>query len=136
MQKFILACCFLLLSQSCWTQTVKIIHQVFEVDTISEISLDLHGEYELQAWAGNTVMSETRIKIYDAPQHVVNHFIDEKGRYAIDATSAEAKLLLTSKDKERVEIKYKGIHCYEEVGLRLYVPDSFEIIDQQTLRKK
>jgi hypothetical protein len=128
---------FLLTATALQAQMERVIHQIFEVGEAQKIQLDLVGTYNLQPWAGNNIMSETKIQLYDAPSHVLDFFIKEKGRYEIlDSLTQDSILFLAANDKERSGIQYKGTSCYEVVEVRIFVPDSFEILDPTILRRK
>lgn len=113
-------------------QISKILHQTFELGTAQEIQLQLIGEYEIEKWAGNTILTETKVELYDASPGIFNHFV-EKGRYEIEIDNAETHIQLNSKDQERKSIRTKKGECFEIVKLKIFVPDNFEIVDQTKL---
>lgn len=109
-----------------FSQNEKMIHQAFDLNGVDHLSLDLVGEVEIEFWAGDNALSETRIQIWDAPPHVLNFFVVEKKRYEILETKNEKNLVLSANDPVRDPIRYKETTCFEAVKLRLFVPDSFE----------
>lgn len=116
-------------------QLEKILHQSFELNEINNINLDLNGEIEIEKWAGNSILTETTIQVYDATPGIFKHFI-ENGRYAIEAnTEIEGSIAIGSKDKERRAIRTKKGECYEFVKIRLFVPDDFEVVDEKSLQR-
>lgn len=119
---------FLVISQLANAQLSKVLHQSFEIGDVKTVSLNLVGEYEIEKWAGNTILTETSIEIYDAKPGIFNHFIKE-GRYEIIADVQEATAALTSKDSERKSIRTKKGECYEFIKLKIFVPDDFNIDD-------
>ena len=123
------------LSVPALAQMERVIHQTFEVGKASEIHLDLYGKYSIEPWAGNNILTETKIQVYDAPAHVLDFFVNEKGRYEIlDALNEEAGILqLSSRDKRRAGIQYKETTCYEFVELRVFIPDSFSAQSETVL---
>ena len=134
MRQIILSLSFLLLSTCAWGQLQKLIHQTFELDDASQVDLDLYGEYEVQEWAGNTILTETTIKLYDASPGILNHFV-EKGRYNIKSEFAGEQLKLISADKERSPIKTnkeEGTEAFEEIKLRVFIPDILKKIGEST----
>jgi len=121
---FLLLC--LIFQETAFSQNEKMIHQTFDLSGIDRLSLDLVGEVEIEFWAGDNVLSETRIQLWDAPAHVLNFFAGEKKRYEIVETRNVSNLVLSANDPIRDPIRYKDTACFEAVRLRLFVPDSFE----------
>lgn len=135
--KYIFAFFFLsFFTFSAQAQLKKTVHQTIEVGEARNINLDLYGEYEIEAWPGNTLMSETKIELYDASPHILKFFLEEQERYKILADNSGENLSVYSNDKERRSISYKGAQCYEIIKVKLYVPEEFEVVNPKTLRKK
>lgn len=116
-------------------QLTKVLHQTFEVDSVDKITLSLVGEYEVEKWAGNTILTETKIEIYDASPGIFKFFIEEKGRYDIVAEIDGMTASLFSNDSERKTIKNKenDTECFELIKLKIFVPDDFNIDDPVNL---
>ncbi len=128
---------FLFLSISANAQLRKTVHQTFEVGDARNINLDVFGDYEVESWPGNTIMSETKIELYDASPHILKFFLEEKERYKLTLNGeGEESISLVSNDKERRGIQYKGKECFEAVKLKLYIPEDFVAVNPKTLRKK
>ncbi len=126
--------CMLFFATIANAQLQKILHQSFEIDAVTSISLDLHGEYEIEKWAGNTILTETRIQIYDASPSILRYFV-ENGRYDIEGAAEETTFSMVSKVKDRKSIKTKEGECYEFIKVRILVPEDFTIVDQKQLVK-
>lgn len=107
-------------------QTEKVLHETFELGELSTIRLNLYGEYQIEFWAGNNILAETQIQLYDGPPHVLDFFITEQRRYEITSATEGDALTLVSTDTKRPPIRYKGKDCFEQAKLRLFIPDSFE----------
>lgn len=122
----VFAALFAILPLASRAQNEKVIHQAFDLNGIDHISLDLAGEVDIEFWAGDNALSETKILLYDAPAHVMKFFIEEKKRYEILEGRNEKILTLTSNDPIRDPIRYRETTCSETVRLRLFIPDSFE----------
>lgn len=137
MKYSILLFSFLFFSISANAQLKKTVHQTFEVGEARNINLDVFGDYEIEAWPGNTIMSETRIELYDASPHILKFFLEEKERYKLTLEGeGEESINLVSNDKERRGIQYKGTECFELVKVKLYIPEDFVAVNPKTLRKK
>ena len=132
MRSALLFSVLILLGQSANAQLSKVLHQTFEIDEVSTISLNLVGEYEIEKWAGNSILTETSIELYDAKPGIFEHFIKE-GRYEIVSDINEGSAALSSKDSERKTIKTKRGDCYEFIKLKIFVPDDFNIDDPKHL---
>lgn len=113
-------------------QLEKVMHQTFEVGTAEAISLDLVGEYSIEKWAGNTVMTETKVELYEASPAILNHFVNKANRYEVVADTLHNQLQLSSLDKERKPIRTKTQECPEIVHIRIFVPDTFEMTGDST----
>lgn len=114
-----------LLGASLWGQAHKSFHDTFPLDSVKTIHLDLYGEPTVQSWPGNNIMIETKIKLYDASDVILDHFA-EAGRYKVEAQEEDGILRLVSLDKERKTIKTKKGECFEEVNTIVYMPDTFK----------
>lgn len=115
---------FLFLFNLCHAQLEESIHQSFEIDEINSISINLKGDVAIQTWAGNTILTETKVKLYDASPGILNHFV-KLGRYEIEAKPTSSNIYLTSKDIIRRPIRTKKGECYEEVKVQVFLPDDF-----------
>ncbi len=129
-------------------QLEKVLHQTFELsDSITSVSLNIYGDYEFQKWSSNTIMVETSIELYDASPSILNHFV-KKGRYDLVFAAKGAMLNLDSKDLERTAIKTRVKNkknknsdeietkqCFEIVKVRVFIPDSFLVVDRTMLNK-
>lgn len=124
---------FLLLANLSFAQLEKIIHQTFPLDGAGTITLDLAGDYSVVPWAGNTVMTETKIELYDASPSILKHFVEKEQRYLIKADTLKDEIRIFSSDKKRDAIRTKDGPCSEIVQVKVYVPDTFEAKSETTL---
>lgn len=130
---------FLLFSLTSNAQLEKVLHQTFEIGQAEKIELDFAGEYQIELWAGNTVMTETQIQVFDASPAIFKHFIEKAKRYDVELNEENESIAqFYSHDKVRQEIKTKfgDGSCEEIVVLRIFIPDNFEIVDQKSLVRK
>lgn len=125
MKKIIYFLFFLFISMNAVAQHQKYIHQTFELDTATTLVLDLYGEFVIEKWVGSSVMIETKASLYDASEAVFEHFL-EQGRYLTEVTLEAGVLKLTSKDKERKEIKTSAGPRREEVQVRVFIPKNLQ----------
>lgn len=135
--KFQLTLSFLIFSTAAvFGQLEKTIHQTFEVGDASSIKLDLYGEYIVEPWAGSTLMTETKIELYEASPSILNHFVEKEQRYFIEADTTGGNFILRSFDKKRTAIRTRSGECFEIVKLKVYTPDNYAVKDETTLVKK
>ncbi|MEL6866479.1 MAG: hypothetical protein AAFP19_18785 [Bacteroidota bacterium] len=128
------AFCCLLFMPIAEAQLEKVLHQTFEVEGISNISLDIAGELEIVKWAGNTILAETNVQLYDASPSVMR-FVLDKGRYDILANDKADDFKIFSKNGERATINTKQGQVYEMIKVRIFVPEDFEIVDNTSLQR-
>lgn len=126
------------LGSTCFAQLEKTIHQTFDLGEKTAISLDLYGEYAIIPWAGNNILVETNVQLYNSTASVLKHFIEKDLRYQIDSDTASAtSLTLISHDKKRASLRTKtGAESTEIVVTKVFVPDVFIVKDQKTLIKE
>jgi hypothetical protein len=135
MIKFLLIAALSVWSMIANAQLEKTIHQTFSVDEAHALSIDLASDFEVILWSGDHILSETNIQLYDASEGIFEHFLKE-GRYDILADSASQQLNLHSRDMERKPIRTKKTECFEQVKVRLFVPDTFAVLDKHNLSRK
>ncbi|GJM34431.1 MAG: hypothetical protein DHS20C18_34320 [Saprospiraceae bacterium] len=124
MKKWIIFFAGLWWSCSLWGQAQTSFHEIFPLDSVKMIQLDLYDEPEIKPWPGNNIMIETKVKLYDASEVILDHFV-EGGRYKVETVMVEDQLTLLSVDKERKTIKTKHGECFEEVKTVVYMPENF-----------
>lgn len=125
----------LMLASTASAQLEKTIHQTFPLEDKASINLDLYGEYTLVPWAGNNVLIETRVELYNSTPSILKHFVEKELRYQIDMDSTNSGILkLSSHDKKRISIRNKtGTESTEIITTKVFVPDNFIVIDEKTL---
>lgn len=110
-------------------QMERTIYQTFAIDSAATITLDLVGftEIEINAWAGNEVLTEVYIQIWDASPEILDYFV-EQGRYQFEFIKANNEALISTKVRERKVIKTKlsgPRGCNEISKLKVFVPDNY-----------
>ena len=92
---FVAVAAFLSCSPFATAQMERTVYQSFEIDSVQTITLDIVGDYEVNVWAGNSILTETNIQIWKASPHLLDYFIEE-GRYEIVATTTPSSATLSS----------------------------------------
>lgn len=137
--RFISICFFLILSISANAQFEKILHQSFDVTEFDAIKLTLSGEYEIEKWAGNMVLTETKVQLFDASRSIFDYYINTDERYKLETVTASNQIVIKSTKSEMKPIKAKKgdqtIECKEVVKIKIYVPDDFNIANKTQLKR-
>lgn len=107
-----------------FAQFEKIIHQSFELNEAIDLDIQVNGEYEVETWAGNVILAETKVQLYDASPSIFNYYL-EKERYNLKSELSDAGVVIQSVDMERKPIRTKKGECYEFVKIRLFVPEDY-----------
>lgn len=118
-----------LLSFQLFAQMERTVYQVFEVDSVQNVTLDIVGfTYpELHVWAGNNILTEANIQVWEASPAIVNFLIDQ-GRYAFESEKNGDSLRVFTKVRKREDIKLPGMHskCTEQTTIKVFIPDIYE----------
>lgn len=132
----LLALCF---SNPVQAQMVRTLYQMFEVDSVKTIQLEISDIYEINTWAGNSVLIETTIKLGNGSPEILD-FLIKKGRYdvAIDTSMKESVRLYTKMpDRDKNKLKTPAGEVTEIPEAKIFVPDSFIWTeDKKTLTRK
>lgn len=101
-------------------------HETFPLKAAKAVQLDLVGEYEVDFWAGSTVLVETAVELENAGEHVLE-FFTKQGRYAIDSEYSDdgKTLILRARDKKRPPIRTKQGECLELTEVKILLPENF-----------
>ncbi|HNE29491.1 MAG: hypothetical protein U0U46_06715 [Saprospiraceae bacterium] len=118
-------------------QMERTMYQVFEVDSVKSVALDLADIYDIYTWGGSSILIETNVKISFASPEILDYLIKE-GRYAVamDTLAPDAVKIYT-KNRDRKPIKTPAGVCTEIPEAKIFVPDSFIWTDdKKTLTRK
>lgn len=115
-------------------QHEKNIHETFQIDSIDILSLNLSGDnITVETWAGNMILAQTNIKLYDAGSPGILKYFVEQGRYELLLSDIEnGQADLSSTKQKRAPIVTKNGECREEVTVKLLVPEDFIINENQS----
>ncbi|MDX2279334.1 MAG: hypothetical protein NW218_07090 [Saprospiraceae bacterium] len=127
----------LLACETAHAQMERTMYQVFELDSAKVVDLDLAGIYELQVWAGSSILVETNIQISHASPEILD-FLIKQGRYDVVAdTISETVVRIKTRIRDRKPIKTPDGECTEIATTKLFVPDTFIWTeDKKTLNRK
>lgn len=127
---------FISLSLSLPAQLQKTLHQSFSVpDTVRIITFEINGEYVVEPWPGNVVMSETRISLYNANRSLFAYMLQNQ-RYELEGIVGTDSLRLASIVMERPDIQTSAGKVTELVDVRVFVPQVFIKAGEHTWQRK
>jgi hypothetical protein len=118
-------------------QMERTFYQSYEIDSAKSINLDLTPDYDLQAWAGNTILIETHIQLFEASPAILDYFI-KHGRYEIKMDKSPLEVSLRALLPDRKPIRTAHGDCTEVATVKIFVPDTFNwsVEDKQHLLLK
>lgn len=129
--RLVVFCAFFLGASPLSAQLERTMYQLFESDSVRNVSLDIFGAYELLEWAGNQIMVETTVQISHASPAIMDHLIKD-GRYELvfDSLSLYDRMLHT-RVKDRKRIKTPAGECTELVRTKIFIPNYLLWADDQ-----
>jgi len=135
MRKLVFLLPLLCLVTALQAQISKTFHQSFELQpNTTTVAIDLDGEIAFETWNSNTILIETNLKVYDASPNIINHFV-KNGRYEIDGNQADGMLTISPKDSERKPIRTRKGECFEELVVKMYVPEEFDLSNPKRITR-
>lgn len=123
----------LLLTNWAFGQLQKTLHQSFVLPdsaTTLRINLPAGDEVEIVKWAGNSIMTESQVQLYQSNKGLFEHFI-EKGRYNYILQESGTDLTMVGEDNKRLAIKTvnQEFPSTEIIEVRVFIPDAFEEVE-------
>ncbi len=106
-------------------QFSKTVHHTFEADAAQTILVQLAGNVTVDRWAGNTVLVQTDIRLYNASKGIFTYFVEQVGRYEVLSSLTGETLNIVSKDPKRDAIVTKNGETVEEINVKVLVPNDF-----------
>jgi|GEM_PF-643954 hypothetical protein len=112
-----------------FAQMERTVYQTFSLDSVTTFQLDVVGftEVEVKTWAGNTVLSEVQIQLWDASPEILNFMVDNgRYRFLFDKKGSFARIASEQRDRKLVKTKLSnGAACQEITRLRIFLPDTY-----------
>lgn len=98
-------------------------HKVFELGENNVLSLNLDAPYEVETWAGNTILTKTTVTFKNIPPNILEHFI-KQGRYEIVENVTDTEIELSLKKLNRDPIRTKNGVAEETINIKIFVPEN------------
>lgn len=119
-------------------QMERTIYQVFEVDSVKTVNLDIADIYEIYSWAGSTILIETNVQLSHGSAEILDYLIKE-GRYdvAMDTIAMpEVKIYTKMPDRKKKRVKTPDGEITEIPEAKIFVPDTFTWTDDRKVLKR
>ncbi|MEZ4985718.1 MAG: hypothetical protein R2795_11900 [Saprospiraceae bacterium] len=102
------------------------LHWVFPADSVQKVVIEVVDPYTISNWDGHQVMVASEITVYNASQGIMDFFIKENKRYEVVDTIIQQVMTLDSYQSRRAPIQSKGMTCYEQVQVKIFLPFDFQ----------
>ena len=76
-----------------YAQFAKTMHSTFPTDDIETINLELVDNVTVEHWAGNTILVQTDVRLYNASKGLFAFLTEEDGRYELSASTEGSTLI-------------------------------------------
>ena len=120
-------------SYSAQAQMERTIYQVFDVDSVKTVHLDIADLYQIYSWAGSTILIETNIQLSHGSAEILDYLIKE-GRYDVDMDTIvmpEVKIYTKMPDRKKKRVKTPDGEITEIPEAKIFVPDTFTWSDDK-----
>ncbi len=117
---------FLLIGVSSQAQLRETFHDVYDLEEIESIELELKGDVKFLKWKGTNLMMETIVELGNATKGIFRHLI-KKQRYELTAESNGSTLKVASFDQDRKAVITQDGSCDESVEVIVYVPEDYMV---------
>lgn len=116
-------------------QMARTIYQVFEIDSVKTVNLEIADIYDIYSWAGSTILIETNVQLSHGSPEILDYLIKE-GRYdvAMDTVAMPTVRIYTKMpDRKKKRVKTPDGEITEIPEAKIFVPDSFTWTDDKKL---
>jgi len=121
-------------------QLSRTMHQVFEIDSVGMVNVNLWAEndnykWEAESWPSRHIMVETNVGLTNANDAILEFLMEEK-RYELKIEKEPDLVTLTNVLEERTPIGTKKGDISEEIELIIYIPEFFIRVDDTTWKRE
>ncbi|MBK7935773.1 MAG: hypothetical protein IPJ82_01180 [Lewinellaceae bacterium] len=124
---------FAAVSYSAQAQMERTIYQVFDIDSVKTVYLDIADIYQIYSWAGSTILIETNVQLSHGSAEILDYLIKE-GRYDVDMDTLvmpEVKIYTKMPDRKKKRVKTPDGEITEIPEAKIFVPDTFTWSDDK-----
>ena len=140
MKKLLWICFIVFSTLSLQAQLTRTMHQVFEIDSVGMVKVDLwpkndNYQWEVEIWPSRHIMVETNIGLSNANDAILEFLVKEK-RFELKTDRAPNLITLSNVLEERTAIGTKSGDINEEIRLIIYMPEFLVKIDENTWKRE
>lgn len=106
-------------------QYSKTIHKTFATRDIERIDVGIVDSVTIEHWAGNLILVQTDVRVYQASEGLFKFLVGESGRYDIVSSQEGSTLHLSSAVPLREAIHAKTGTVRERVFVKVMLPEEF-----------
>ncbi len=106
-------------------QFSKTMHSSFPVEGAEAIQINLVDNVTVESWAGNTILVQTDVRLFNASKGLFDFLTGEDGRYLVSAGTDGTTLNLVNVKPSRAELVSKQGTCREEINVKVLLPADF-----------
>lgn len=129
---------FAAISHTAGAQMERTIYQVFDVDSVKTVNLDIADIYDIYSWAGSTILIETNVQLSHGSPEILDYLIKE-GRYDVGMDTLvmpEVKIYTKMPDRKKKRVKTPDGEITEIPTAKIFVPDTFTWTDDKKLLQR
>jgi hypothetical protein len=119
-------------------QVEKPYFQVFDIsDDTKSIKIETIDSFNVRKWNGIQLMVDMSIRLEGGTMDLLSAVIFDN-RYAYEATQGGENLVVRAKLSRRdlTKLKYMGKPCTEKITMTIYLPDGFELRENNEFVRK
>lgn len=126
-------------SFSLHAQLSRTMHQVFEIDSVGMVRIDLWAEndnyqWEVESWPSRHLMIETNVGLTNANEAILDFLMKEK-RYEYKMDKGQDEITLLNVLEELTPIGTKKGDINETIRLIIYMPEFLEKENDTTWKR-
>lgn len=106
-------------------QLEKTLHQTFDLEGASNLTIEIPNDYVIEPWASSYLMTETHVLLFGASPSILTHLVEEELRYQLDPELSEGMFKLSNHDKKREDIHTHFGSFTEVVKVKIFVPEKY-----------
>lgn len=105
------------------------IHRTFPTAGVEEVRIDVVDSVTVERWAGNVILVQTDVRLFNTTEGLYRYLTGEAGRYEVTSSREGATLNIMSAEPERKSIETSVGVLEEEVHVKVLLPEDFEGVD-------
>ena len=107
-------------------QFAKTIHNTFPTKGVERISIQVVDSLTVERWAGNVILVQTDVRLFNTTDGLFRYLTGEAGRYEVTASREGDALNVLSAVPERKSIETSVGVLEEEIHVKVLLPEDYE----------